>query len=143
MDDKSLFDGLSYEEIQAHEAKHQDEVQERWGDSSAYKTAQGRASARSKEDWERINQMQLDLIAPLVDLYREHVAIEDERVQSIVKDNHRFIDTYFYDCSLDMFSGLGQMYVADERFTAFYDRFEPGLAVYYNEAIQFYCIANS
>ena len=143
MDDKSLFDGLSYEEIQAHEAKHREEVQERWSDTSAYKTAQDRAQKRSKADWERINQMQLDLIAPLVDLFRSQVAIEDDRVQSIVKDNHLFIDTHFYDCSLDMFSGLGQMYVVDERFTAFYDRFEPGLAAYYNKAIQYYCIANS
>lgn len=143
MEDKSLFKGLSYEEIQAHEATHQDEVKERWGESSAYKTAQERASKRSKADWEHINQMQLDLIAPLVDLFRSQTAIEDERVQSIVRDNHRFIDTHFYDCSLDMFSGLGQMYVADERFTAYYDRFEPGLASYYNEAIQYYCIANS
>ncbi|WP_214694614.1 MULTISPECIES: MerR family transcriptional regulator [unclassified Exiguobacterium] len=143
MDDKSLFKGLSYEEIQAHEAKHQDEVIERWGESSAYKTAQERAAKRSKADWERINQMQLDLIAPLVDLFRSQVAIEDDRVQSVVRDNHLFIDKHFYDCSLDMFSGLGQMYVADERFTAYYDRFEPGLASYYNEAIQYYCIANS
>ena len=143
MEDKSLFNGLSYEEIQAHEAKHQDEVKERWGDSSAYKTTQERAAKRSKTDWERMNQMQLDLIAPLVDLFRSQVAIEDERVQSIVRDNHLFIDTHFYDCSLDMFSGLGQMYVADERFTEFYDRFEPGLAAYYNEAIQYYCIVNS
>ncbi|MBR3063428.1 MAG: TipAS antibiotic-recognition domain-containing protein, partial [Exiguobacterium sp.] len=110
---------------------------------SAYKTAQERAQKRSKADWERINQMQLDLIAPLVDLFRSQIAIDDDRVQSIVKDNHLFIDTHFYDCSLDMFSGLGQMYVTDERFTAFYDRFEPGLAAYYNEAIQYYCIANS
>ncbi|WP_215143161.1 MerR family transcriptional regulator [Exiguobacterium qingdaonense] len=139
MEDKSLFKGLSYEEIQAHEAKHQEEVQERWGDSSAYETAQARASKRSKEDWERLNQKQIDLIAPLVELFRDGVSVQDERVQAIVKENHLFIDTHFYDCSIDMFSGLGQMYVSDERFTAFYDRYESGLASYYNEAIQFYC----
>ena len=42
-----------------------------------------------------------------------------------------------------MFSELGQMYVTDERFTAFYDKYAPGLAVYYNDAIQHYCITQS
>lgn len=32
------------------------------------------------------------------------------------------------------------MYVADERFTDFYDQHATGLAAYYNEAIQHYCI---
>jgi hypothetical protein len=42
-----------------------------------------------------------------------------------------------------MYSNLGNMYVMDERFTAFYDKFAPGLAAYYNEAIQHYCITNA
>ncbi|MDD4335551.1 MAG: TipAS antibiotic-recognition domain-containing protein [Desulfotomaculaceae bacterium] len=28
------------------------------------------------------------------------------------------------------------MYINDERFTAYYDKFAPGLASYYNDAIQ-------
>jgi hypothetical protein len=53
------------------------------------------------------------------------------------------IDKNFYPCSLEMYSNLGNMYVMDERFTAFYDKFAPGLAAYYNEAIQHYCITNA
>ncbi|MFN4214206.1 MerR family transcriptional regulator [Exiguobacterium sp.] len=143
MEDKSLFKGLSFDELKAHEAEHEDEVQTRWGESAAYKTSRDRAAKRSKEEWEALNQQQVDLIKPLVDLYRQDVPIEDERVQRAVWSNHQFIHDHFYDCSLDMFSGLGQMYVSDERFTAFYDKYAPGLAVYYNDAIQHYCITNS
>ncbi|WP_353681815.1 TipAS antibiotic-recognition domain-containing protein [Pelotomaculum sp. PtaB.Bin117] len=32
------------------------------------------------------------------------------------------------------------MYISDGRFTAFYDKFTPGLAAYYNDAIQHYCM---
>lgn len=143
MKDESLFNGLSFDELQAHEAKHEREVQDRWGDSGAYHTSKERASQRSKDDWETLSQQQMNLIMPLDILYQANVPIEDERVQALVRANHQFIHSNFYDCSLDMFSGLGHMYVMDERFTAFYDQRTPGLAVYYNDAIQHYCITNS
>lgn len=143
MKDEALFNGLSFDELKAHEAKHETEVQTRWGDSEAYHTSKQRADQRSKDDWETLSQDQLNLVRPLVDLFQADVPIEDEHVQAVVRANHQFISDNFYACSLDMFSGLGQMYVMDERFTAFYDRFAPGLAVYYNDAIQHYCITNS
>lgn len=143
MEDNALFNGLSFDELKAHEAKHETEVQDRWGDSEAYHTSFERANQRSKDDWETLSQEQMNLVKPLVDLFRADVPIEDERVQAVVKANHQFIHTNFYDCSLDMFSGLGHMYVMDERFTMFYDKYATGLAVYYNDAIQHYCIKNS
>ena len=37
-------------------------------------------------------------------------------------EEHRLhIRKWFYDCPYEMHTGLGEMYVADERFTAFYD----------------------
>lgn len=36
------------------------------------------------------------------------------------------ITRYFYDCSDEMLSGLGGMYVADERFTRQTDRYAEG-----------------
>ena len=43
----------------------------------------------------------------------------------------------------DMFSSLGNMYIANKRFTAYYEKFAPELAAYYNDAIQHYCITNA
>lgn len=143
VEDKSLFNGMSFDELKTHEAKHETEVEERWGESEAYRTSRDRAAKRSKEDWETLSQKQMNLVKPLVELFRADVPIDDSRVQAVVRANHQFINDNFYDCSLDMFSGLGQMYVMDERFTAFYDRFATGLAVFYNDAIQHYCITNS
>lgn len=143
MEDHALFKGLSFEELQKHEAKHAPEVKERWGNSEAYETSTKRAAHRTKEDWETLNQEQVNLVKPLVELFKTNTPVEDERVQQAVRANHQFINEQFYDCSFEMFSGLGEMYVLDERFTSFYDRYAPGLAVYYNEAIQHYCIQNS
>jgi len=45
------------------------------------------------------------------------------------------ITRWFYDCPVDMHRNLGDMYVADERFTATYEKVAPGLAAYVRDAI--------
>ncbi len=49
---------------------------------------------------------------------------------------HRLhIHERFYDLSHDFHRGLGDMYVADPRFTKTYDDLAPGLAAYVRDAI--------
>jgi hypothetical protein len=48
---------------------------------------------------------------------------------------------FFYDCTDEILLGLGEMYMADERFKAFYDRIHPDLAAFKYEAIKVYCAA--
>ena len=49
---------------------------------------------------------------------------------------HRLhIDRWFYECSHEMHTGLGNMYVADPRFTEYYEKYAPGLAEFIKSAI--------
>ena len=66
----------------------------------------------------------------------------DPGVQALVKRFHEYMSTNFYACSLEMLSGLGDMYVSDPRFTATYDKVKPGLALFIRDAIKIYCTAN-
>ena len=45
------------------------------------------------------------------------------------------IDLWFYPCSREMHRALGEMYVANPRFAASYDKVEPGLAAYVRDTI--------
>jgi hypothetical protein len=45
------------------------------------------------------------------------------------------ISRWFYDCDHAIHRGLADMYVADPRFTASYDRRAPGLAAFVHDAI--------
>ena len=49
--------------------------------------------------------------------------------------HRRHIDDRFYDLTPEFHRTLGDMYVADPRFTATYDDQEPGLAQYVRDAI--------
>ncbi len=50
-------------------------------------------------------------------------------------EEHRASIEVFYDCSYEMHRGLGEMYVADERFAKTYNDVAPGLAVWLRDAI--------
>lgn len=58
--------------------------------------------------------------------------------QALIAKHYEGIGT-FYDCSLDMYRMLGEMYVSDPRFKAYYDKFRPGLAEFIKKAINYYC----
>uniref|UniRef100_UPI003B3B1947 TipAS antibiotic-recognition domain-containing protein n=1 Tax=Nakamurella sp. TaxID=1869182 RepID=UPI003B3B1947 len=50
-------------------------------------------------------------------------------------EEHRTSIETFYDCGYGMHRGLGDMYVADERFTRTYEVLAPGLAQWLRDAI--------
>lgn len=143
MDRKDLFTAFNYEQMMEDQKQYEVEAKERWGNTDAYRISRERTARYSKEDWESINQVQMQNLQDLARLYQTGVPYDHPEVLEVVDRNRRFISESFYPCSLEVFSGLGQMYVSDERFTAYYDRITPGLAAYYNNAIQHYCILNS
>lgn len=53
----------------------------------------------------------------------------------MAEEHRRHISTWFYDCPHTTHLCLGEMYVSDERFKAFYDSMHPGLAEHLKEAI--------
>ena len=140
MDKKDLFEGFDYEKMMEEQKQYEAEVKERWGNTEAYKESMTKTSKYTREDWERINEIQMKNLKDLCDLYRAKVSHDDPRVQEVVDSSRKFISDNFYECSLEALSGLGRMYVADNRFAAYYEKFAPGLASYYNNAIQYYCI---
>lgn len=58
-----------------------------------------------------------------------------EAAMSMAEEHRQHIGTWFYDCPYEMHQGLGEMYVSDERFKAFYDSTRPGLAEHLRDAI--------
>ena len=50
-----------------------------------------------------------------------------------------YLNRYFYTCDLEFFRGLADMWVADPRFAANYERVRPGGAAFVREAVHYYC----
>lgn len=63
--------------------------------------------------------------------------VDDPEVQSVVARHHGWV-SHFWTPDAAAYTGLGQLYVDDERFTATIDAHAPGLAAYLRDAIAVY-----
>jgi DNA-binding transcriptional MerR regulator len=116
-------------------AEHEDEVKERWGDTDAYKESARRTATYTKADWARFKAESEEINAAITALMDEGVEADDPRAMDAVDRARLQIDTWFYPCSHQMHVGLAQMYIADPRFTATYEKIHTGMAQYVHDAI--------
>lgn len=125
---KELFgDGFSEE--------YQQEAQERWGETDAWKQSKRRTDAYTKADWEAIKAEQEAVGAELVAALQAGEPPTSERAMDAAEAHRVQIERWFYDLDHDFHRNLGDMYVADPRFTATYEEQAPGLAQYVRDAI--------
>ncbi len=64
---------------------------------------------------------------------------DSNEVQDLVNKLKNFITKNYYTCTNEILSGLGQMYILDERFKNNIDKHGKGTADFINKAIEFYC----
>lgn len=116
-------------------AQYEDEVQERWGESDAYKESSRRTTTYTKADWERFKAESEQIGTDTARLMDEGVAASDPRAMDLAEQARLQIDTWFYPCSHEMHVNLAEMYIADPRFTATYEKIHEGMAQYWHDAI--------
>jgi DNA-binding transcriptional MerR regulator len=112
------------------------EVEQRWGETDAYRESRRRTSSYTKEDWLRIKAEGADVERRFAEALRSGVAADSEQAMDVAEEHRQHISRWFYDCPPEMHAGLGRMYVEDERFTAHYEQIAPGLAQYVSTAVQ-------
>lgn len=110
------------------------EAEQRWGDTDAWAQSQTRTAAFTKDDWVRIKADGDKLLTDLADAKRAGVAPGSPRADELAA-RHRASIEQFYECDADMQRCLVQMYLADERFTRYYDDVEPGLARFLHDIV--------
>jgi MerR family transcriptional regulator, thiopeptide resistance regulator len=112
------------------------EVEERWGDTDAYRESQRRASRYTKADWQRIKAQGQAAIEQVVAAMRAGLLADSPEAMDGAEAHRRQIDEAFYPLSYEGHVGLAEMYLADPRFTATYEKIATGLAQYLHDAIK-------
>jgi MerR family transcriptional regulator, thiopeptide resistance regulator len=110
------------------------EAEERWGETDAWKQSQQRVSRFSKDDWIAIKAEGDALLEALAQAKRNGVEPGSPEANELAA-RHRAAIERFYDCGDEMHRNLVEMYLADERFTRYYDDVEPGLAQFVNDIV--------
>lgn len=134
------MDGIKMNnEYEKTRKQYADEARERWGDTEAYKESEQRTADYTANDWNDLSAVMDAIMAGFAELKAEGVAPDDERARLQVEKLKRFITERMYTCTDEILAGLGQMYVADERFTNNIDRHGEGTAAYTAKCIKSYC----
>lgn len=134
MQNDDLFNGLNDKKMQ----EYKEEAKARWGDTKAYKQSIERTRNWTKEDYKKATADQKAITQEVADLMHEGKSIESSEVQTVIEKHYKYLDR-FYDTPYEMYRNLGKMYVDDPRFTAYYDKFTKGLAVFIRDAIAYFC----
>ncbi len=132
MDEEAMFEGFDESKME----EYREEARRRWGSENVDESYR-RVSKYSKEDWAAIQAESREInegLAARID--RDPL---DPEVQALVERWHKLINDRYYACAVEVFRGLGDLYVDDSRFTAFYDRIKPGLARFMRAAMHAYC----
>lgn len=127
----SLFFGII-----SHTEQHAKEAREKWGETDAYKQSAERAKKLTKEDWERIKNDGDNLMRDIVAYHGK--GPDSREIQTLIDRHYNSLRT-FYEPNLEMYRGLADMYVADPKFAAHYDKYKEGLALFMRDAMNIYC----
>ena len=123
--------------IEEAKNKYAEEVKSKWGNTDAYAQSKKKTDNYSKDDWNNAMSKSDEIMKKFSNKICEDPACEE--VQELVEEWRAFITEYYYDCTKEILSGLGEMYVADERFMKNINKFGEGTAQLMSEAIKIYC----
>ena len=114
--------------------KYVAEVKEKWGNTIAYQEYQQHEKGGATGN-------PADLMRHFAKLGKlKHLAPTAPEAQAAIRDLQQFITDHFYTCTLEILVGLGEMYVADDRFRKNIDKAGgEGTADFVAQAIRAYC----
>ncbi len=131
----TAFDNKEYEETRE---KYEKEVKERWGETAAYKEHQEKTKGYSKEKWQDANAGLDNILEEFAQCKAGGATPDSKEALDLVKKLQNHITEQYYTCTNEILAGLGQMYVADERFRKNIDKHGEGTAEFVSEAIAEY-----
>ncbi len=118
----------------AFDESYAEEAQQRWGETDAWKQSQERTAKYTKADWQQVKAEGDAVNEAFAAAMDAGEPATSERAMDAAELHRQSIER-FYDCGYDMQRNLADMYVGDERFTAYYDAVRPGMAQYVRDAI--------
>ncbi|MET8125987.1 MerR family transcriptional regulator [Streptomyces sp. NPDC056653] len=115
--------------------EHAEEAERRWGGTATYAESQRRVARYTKDDWKR---MQAEVAAwgeAYIAVMEAGEPAGSEAAMELAEAHRLHISTWFYECTYGIHRGLGEMYVCDPQFRAYYESIRPGLAEHLRDAI--------
>ena len=114
------------------------EVRSRWGNTDAYREHEQKTKNYTKEKWAEANDGLMAIFAEFAVCKNNGFSPDSPEAQSLVAKVQAHITANYYTCTDEILAGLGETYVADERFKKNIDKYGEGTAEFVAEAIATY-----
>ena len=114
------------------------EARSRWGNTAAYREHDQKAKNYTKEKWAEANDGLMAIFAEFAVCKANGKSADSTEAQASVAKLQAHITANYYTCTDEILSGLGKMYVADERFKKNIDKYGEGTAEFAAEGIRIY-----
>jgi len=136
MSDKEKFEGFKQKLIDDNEEKYGEEIREKYGDDAVNKS-NAKVKNMTQEQQEEVTRLSEELTITLAEAFK--LGDPSSALAQKAADLHKqWLTFYWSKYSKEAHAGLAQMYVDDERFTAYYDKDQPGTAEFLRDAIHIY-----
>ena len=126
----TMFEGFDHTALE-------EEARQRWGDTPEFQESVQRVKGQTPAQTAEMQRESQEIIDGLV-ARMDRMSAAHPEVQSLIERHHGTINRWFFTCTKDVYRQIGDGYVDDPRFTAFWDKFKPGLAVFVRDAIREY-----
>ena len=115
------------------------EARSRWGATDAYREHEQKTKNYTKEKWTEANDGLMAIFAEFAVCKASGASADSAEAQALVVKLQAHITANYYTCTDEILSGLGKMYVADERFKKNIDKYGEGTAEFASKAIAVFC----
>ncbi|MDF2038251.1 MerR family transcriptional regulator [Cytobacillus oceanisediminis] len=136
MSDKEKFVGFKKKMIEDNEEQYGKEIREKYGDETVDKS-NAKLMNMTQEEYEAVTKLSEQVNSTLAQAM-ETGDPAGELAQKAADLHKQWITFYWSEYSKEAHAGLAEMYVADERFKAYYDKIGPGAAEFLRDAISIY-----
>ncbi|HLV10187.1 MAG TPA: MerR family transcriptional regulator, partial [Halanaerobiales bacterium] len=136
MSDQEKFEGFKKKLLEDNEKKHGKEIREKYGEETVERSNK-KLMNMSQEEYAELTELEKKVKETL------KAALETgdpagELAQKAADLHRQWISFYWDSYNKEAHAGVAKMYVADDRFKAYYDKEQPGTAEFLRNAILIY-----
>lgn len=136
MSDQEKFEGFKKRMIEENEQKYGREIREKYGEDTVDQSNR-KLMNMTEEEYKKVTELADEVNATLAEAYLTGDPA-GELAQKAADLHRQWLTFYWTEYSKEAHAGVAQMYVDDERFTAYYDKEQPGTAKFLRDAIRIY-----
>jgi DNA-binding transcriptional MerR regulator len=136
MSNKEKFEGFKKKMVEENEKKYGKEIREKYGKDKV-EASNAKVMNMTEEQYKEVTALAEQVHTTLAEAFKTGDPA-GELAQKAANLHKQWLTYYWKEYSKEAHAGLAQMYVDDERFTAYYDKEQPGTAEFLRDTIHIY-----